>query len=166
LEGLTLSASYAYQYVRIPAAVNPYPNAAGVISTLAVPVYQTYTPEHSASGAIDYELPLNGFTIRAHVDGNYDNGYYSTAADPRYVGPGNPTNILQPKTDKAFVVNGRVAVGDIAMGGSDATITFAVWARNLFNEQHLRYTTVSPTSGQGGFFNEQRTIGAEFNIRF
>ncbi len=167
IEGLTLSASYAYQYVRIPAAVNPYPNAAGVISTLAVPIYQTYTPEHSASGSIDYELPLDGFTIRAHLDGNYDGGYYSTAADPRYVGPGNPANVLQLKTDKAFIVNGRLAVGDIAMpGGSDATVTFAVWARNLLNEQHLRYATVNLASGRGGFFNEPRTIGAEFNIRF
>lgn len=167
LEGLTLKASYAYQYVRIPAAVNPYPNAVGVISTLAVPVYQTYTPDHSASGSIDYELPLNGYTIRAHIDGNYDGGYYSTASDPRYVGPGNAANIYQPKTDKAFIVNSRVAIGDIDMGGSTgAMLTFAVWARNLFNEQHLFYKTLSQTSGTSGFFNEPRTVGGEVNIRF
>lgn len=167
LEGLTLSASYAYQYVRIPAAVNPYPNAAGVISTLAIPVYQTYTPEHSASGSIDYELPLDGFTIRAHIDGNYDSGYYSSSSDPRYVGPGNAANIYQPKTDKAFVVNGRLAIADIAMGAAtDANVTFAFWVRNLFNEQHLFYKTLSPTSGTSGFFNEARTFGGEVNIRF
>lgn len=167
LEGLTLSASYAYQYVRIPKAVNPYPNAVGVISTLAVPVYQTYTPAHSASGAIDYEWPLNGFTLRAHIDGNYDGGYYSTASDPRYVGLGNVANIYQPKTDKAFIVNSRVAIGDIDMGGgTGAMLTFALWARNLFNEQHLFYKSLSPTSGTSGFFNEPRTVGGEVNIRF
>ncbi|MET0361346.1 MAG: TonB-dependent receptor, partial [Sphingobium sp.] len=72
--GLTLTASYAHQYVRIPDAVNPYPNVNGVISTLAVPVHQTYTPEDSASGSIDYQLPLNGMTLRWHIDGNYDGG--------------------------------------------------------------------------------------------
>ena len=166
LEGLTLSASYAYQYVRIPAAVNPYPNAVGVISTLAVPVYQTYTPKHSASGAIDYELPLNGFTIRAHLDGNYDGGYYSNSSDPKYVGPGDPTNIYQPTTDKAFIVNSRIAIADVGMGASGTTATFAFWTRNLFNEQHLFYKTLSPTSGTSGFFNEPRTFGGEVNIRF
>lgn len=167
LEGLTFSASYAYQYVRIPASVNPYPNAAGVTSTIAVPTYQTYTPKHSGSGSIDYELPLNGFTVSAHIDGNYDGGYYSSAADPKYVGLGNAANIYQPKTDKAFIVNSRLAIGDINLGGSTgAKMTIAFWARNLFNEQHLFYKTLSPTSGTSGFFNEPRTFGGEMNIRF
>ncbi|MEO7691548.1 MAG: TonB-dependent receptor [Sphingomonas sp.] len=167
LQGLTLVASYAYQYVRVPAAVNPYPNVLGVISTLAVPVYQTYTPRHSASGSIDYEVPLNGFTIRAHIDGNYDGGYYSTGSNPVYVGPGSPANVYQPTTDKAFVVNSRVALADVAMGGSTgARMSFAVWTRNLFNEQHLFYKTLSPTSGTSGFYNEPRTFGGEVNLRF
>jgi iron complex outermembrane receptor protein len=147
--------------------VNPYPNVLGVISTLAVPVYQTYTPRHSASGSIDYELPLNGFTIRAHIDGNYDGGYYSTGSNPVYVGPGSPANVYQPTTDKAFVVNSRVALADVAMGGSTgARMSFAVWTRNLFNEQHLFYKSLSPTSGTSGFYNEPRTFGGEVNLRF
>ncbi|TVV74176.1 TonB-dependent receptor [Sphingomonas solaris] len=166
LEGLTLSASYAYQYVRIPATVNPYPNAAGVISTLAVPIYQTYTPEHSANGAIDYALPLEGFTLRAHLDGNFDNGFYANANDPVYLGPNNPANVRQPLGDKAFIVNGRVAIADIDVGRMDAKVGFALWARNLFDEQHLFYKAVSPTSGQFGFFNEPRTFGGEINVRF
>ena len=164
--GLTLSGSAAYQYVRIPATVNPYPNANGVISTVAVPIYQTYTPKYSASGAIDYELPLNGFTIRAHLDGNYDGGFYSNASDPVYIGPGNAANVYQPKGEKAFIVNGRIAVADIAVGQGDANVTFAFWARNVFNEQHLFYKSLSPTSGLNGFFNEPRTLGGEMNVRF
>jgi iron complex outermembrane receptor protein len=167
LEGLTLSTSYSYQYVRIPAAVNPYPNAVGVISTVAVPIYQTYTPRHSASGSIDYELPLHGFTIRAHVDGNYDGGFYSNATDPVYIAPGNAANIYQPTTEKAFIVNGRLAIADIDMGSSTgAKVSFALWARNLLDEQHLFYKALSPTSGLNGFFNEPRTWGGELNIRF
>ena len=166
VQGLTLSGSAAYQYVRIPATVNPYPNAAGVISTVAVPIYQTYTPKYSASGAVDYELPFEGFTIRAHVDGNYDGGFYSNTSDPVYVGPGNAANVYQPKGEKAFIVNGRIAVGDIGVGAGDAKVTFAFWARNVFNEQHLFYKALSPTSGLNGFFNEPRTLGGEMNVRF
>jgi len=166
LEGLTLTASYSYQYVRIPATVNPYPNAAGVVSTVAVPIYQTYTPKYSASGGIDYELPLNGFTIRAHVDGNYDSGFHANANDPVYIGPGNAANVFQPLGEKSFIVNGRLAVADVEMPNTDTKVTFALWARNLFDEQHLFYKALSPQSGLNGFFNEPRTFGGEINLRF
>lgn len=166
LEGLTLTGSYSYQYVRIPATVNPYPNAAGVISTVAVPIYQTYTPKHSASGAIDYELPLGGLTIRAHLDGNYDTGFYANVTNPVYAGPGSAANVYQPKGEKSFIVNSRVAVADIGLGYGDAKLSLAFWVRNLFDEQHLFYKSLSPTSGLNGFFNEPRTLGGEMNIRF
>ncbi|WP_340265955.1 TonB-dependent receptor [Sphingobium mellinum] len=166
LTGLTLSGSYSYQYVRIPATANPYPNAAGVINPIAVPIYQTYTPKYSASGAIDYELPFNGFIIRAHLDGNYDNGFYVNATDPVYVAPGSASNIYQPKGERSFIVNSRVALGDIALNNSGAMLSIAFWTRNLFNEQHLFYKALSPQSGLNGFFNEPRTFGGELNIRF
>ena len=166
LEGLTLSASYAYQYVRIPSTVNPYPNATGVISPTVVPIYQTYTPKYAASGAIDYELPMNGFTIRAHLAGNYDSGFYVNANDPVYVGSGSASNVYQPIGEKAFIVNGRLAIADVETGSMDAKVSFALWARNLFNERHLFYKALSPTSGLNGFFNEPRTFGGEINLRF
>ncbi len=166
VDNLTLTASYSHQYVRIPATVNPYPNAAGVVSTIAVPIYQTYTPRDSISGSINYELPFNGFTVKAHLDGNYDSGFYANGTDPVYAGPGVSTNIYQPIGDKSFVVNGRVAIADVAMPGTDAKLSFALWSRNLFNEQHLFYKALSPTSGLNGFFNEPRTFGGEVNIRF
>ncbi|CAN5123914.1 TonB-dependent receptor [soil metagenome] len=166
VQGLTLTASYSHQYVRIPAAVNPYPNALGNISTIAVPIYPPYTPSDSASGSIDYQYPLDGMTLRWHFDGNYDGGFYNNVSDPVYVGPGNAANVYQLKNEKAFIVNGRFAVADIAMRGTDAKLTFSFWARNLFNEQHLFYRSLSPTSGVSGFFNEPRTWGGEVNIRF
>lgn len=107
-----------------------------------------------------------GRAVRRHIDGNYDGGYYSNVSDPKYVGSGDPTNIYQPKTDKAFVVNSRVAIADIEMGSTGARVGVAFWARNLFNEQHLFYKSLSPTSGLSGFFNEPRTFGGEVNVRF
>ncbi|WP_174273278.1 TonB-dependent receptor [Sphingomonas bacterium] len=166
VRGLTLSLSYAHQYVRIPATVNPYPNAAGAVSTVAVPIYQTNTPADSASGSIDYELPIRGATLRAHLDGNYDSGFYNNSVDPLYIGPNNPANVYQPKSEKAFLVNGNIALADIAIAQAGATLTMSFWVRNLFDEQHLFYKALSPTSGLNGFFNEPRTFGVQGQVKF
>ena len=166
VRGLTLTASYAHQYVRIPATVNPYPNAAGIISTIAVPIYQTYTPADSASGSIDFDLPFGPATLRTHLDGNYDSGFYGNAVDPLYLGPNNPANVYQPKGEKAFIVNGNIALADIAMAQTGATLTLSVWTRNLFDEQHVFYKALTPTSGLNGFFNEPRTFGVQGQVKF
>ena len=164
--GLTLTASYAHTYVRIPASVNPYPNAKGVVSTLAVPLYPQYTPSDAGSVGLDYEVPLDAMAVHVHLDGNYDSGFYVNATDPVYLGVNNPANIYQPKGDKAFVVNGRIALADIAMGNGNAKTTLSLWGRNLFNEQHLFYRAYSPFIGTQGFFNEARTYGLEATVKF
>ncbi|MBA4356024.1 MAG: hypothetical protein C0409_15180, partial [Novosphingobium sp.] len=76
----------------------------------------------------------------------------------------SPT-LAQPKGDKAFIVNGRVALADIELGRGDARFTIAAWARNLFNEQHVFYKTASIERGVSGFFNESRTFGIEIGVK-
>jgi iron complex outermembrane recepter protein len=164
--GLTIGGSYAFNYVRIPATVNPYPNAAGTVSTIAVPIYQTYTPKHSGSVSVDYELPLDGFSLRAHADGNLDSGFYANATDPVYLGVNAAANVYQPKGESAFVVNGTLAIADVELAHSGARATFSIWARNLLNEQHLFYKALSPTRGLNGFFNEPRTFGGQVQVKF
>jgi iron complex outermembrane receptor protein len=159
VRGLTLTASYAYTDVRIPATVNPFPQPNGTIATTPIKIYAVYTPRHAASGAIDYEVPLADSMFRLHLDGNYDSGFYANYNDPQ-------TGLAQPKGDSAFIVNGRVALADIALNGGGATLGVSVWTRNLFNEQHLFYKALSPLIGTYGFFNERRTFGGEVNIRF
>ena len=164
--GLTLTASYAYNSVKIPDTLNPFPQTGNVFITVPIPIYQVYTPETSASGSIDYELPLEGVTLRAHLDGNYDSGYYANYTDSTYDPVTRAVRYAQPKGDKALVFNGRLALADIDMGQSDAKLTVALWARNLFNEQHLFYKSGTPTAGVQGFFNDPRTFGIEANIKF
>lgn len=167
LPRLTLGASYAYTYVRIPSTANPFPaTAGGTVNPTPVQIYQTYTPKHGASGTIDYELPLQWATIRAHVDGNYDSGFYANATDPLYLGAGNPANVYQPRGESAFIVNGTLALADIDVGRGNTHVTLSVWARNLLNEQHVFYKALSLTSGLNGFFNEQRTFGGQVQVKF
>jgi iron complex outermembrane receptor protein len=52
------------------------------------------------------------------------------------------------------------------MGTSDTTLTLALWARNLFNEEHIyrRSNANGRAIGDYGNFNAPRTFGAEATI--
>jgi len=52
------------------------------------------------------------------------------------------------------------------MRDSGATLTAALWVRNLFNEQHAFYRALTVSSGTSGFFNDPRMFGGEINVRF
>lgn len=166
--GLTLGLSYAYNSVKIPATLNPFPipNSGGQFITVPIPIYQVETPEHAASASIDYETPLSNFNVRMHLDGNYNSGYYANATDSNYDSVTRAVTYKQPKGDSGFVVNGRLALTDIDLGSSGGKLTVAVWSRNLLNEQHLFYKTGSAAAGIAGFFNDPRTLGGEVNIKF
>ena len=68
-------------------------------------LYIVYTPKNAASGAIDYEVPVGGgdTKVRVHLDANYASSQYSFQLEPT-------------KTEPSFIVNGRVALADIAVG--------------------------------------------------
>jgi iron complex outermembrane receptor protein len=131
-----------------------------------VPIYQVYTPEHSASGSIDYEVPVGDVTLRAHLDGAYDSGYYANYTDVTYDPVTRAVRYAQPRGDAGLVFNGRIAIADIVMPGSGAKLTVSAWARNLFDEKHVFVKMGSPQAGVSGFFNDARTFGGEINFKF
>jgi iron complex outermembrane receptor protein len=160
MAGLTLGASYSYNDVTIPATVNPFPQgASGVIVTTPIRIYPVYTPAHAASGSIDYDRSMGDYSLVAHLDANYDSGFYANYNDPA---PG----ISQPKGDPGFIVNGRIGITDIALNDTGARLSVAAWGRNLFNEQHLFYKGLNTLTGLSGFFNEPRTYGLEATVKF
>ena len=162
-ENLTLSANYAYNKVEIPATKNPFPQSNGILITVPIPIYQVYTPENSASASLDYDRPIGSLKLMAHLDANYDSGFYANYTDVAYDPVTRAVTVPQPKGDKSFVVNARLALGDIPAGDGHATIS--IWARNLLNEEHLFVKSTSVTAGVMGFFNEPRTYGIEFNVK-
>ncbi|WP_213980410.1 TonB-dependent receptor [Sphingomonas sp. dw_22] len=150
LPRLTLSASYAYTDGHLPQAANPFQGNA--LQT----VYVTYTPKNAGSGAIDYTLPLAGDTmLRAHLDANIADGYYSMA--------GEATSV----TDSSFIVNGRLVVGGIDLTRG-AKLEVSLWSRNLLNEQHVfvRSHAAYSIGGDYGIYNEPRTFGVDGTLRF
>jgi iron complex outermembrane receptor protein len=120
VSALTLGASYAYTWWRAPSAVNP------ITGGPAQQLYIVYTPKNAAAGYIDYEVPTNisNGKLRFHADANYADGQYSFQLEP-------------VKTQPSFIVNARIALADVELNSGSTLITFALWSRNLFNEQHI-----------------------------
>jgi iron complex outermembrane receptor protein len=162
VQGLTLNASYAYTYTKIPQVLNPFTN-------VMQDVFIVFTPRNAASGSADYEMPAGNATLRFHIDGNYSQ---ATQTFDQYA----------TKNDASFLVNGRVALADIPLG-TGQKLTVAGWVRNMFDEQHVyrrdpsnSLPAVTPASGNAGNinnvlgdygnFNAPRTYGIEATVRF
>jgi iron complex outermembrane receptor protein len=145
LEGLTVSASYAYADMKLSKAFNPFTNAMAT-------VYPLYTPKNAASAAVDYERPFMGAVLRAHLDGAYADGQYTMTTDPTL-------------SDSSFIVNGRLALSEIPLSDG-AALQVALWSRNLLDEDHAFLKNHSAALGTYGIFNEPRTFGVEATVKF
>ena len=170
IEGLTLSASYAFTYTKIPLV--PITSTAGTASTTVLQrFYIVFTPRNAASGSIDYALPIGSgdATLRLHLDGNYSQ---ATQAFDQFA----------TKNDASLIFNGRISLADIDVGYGRA-LTVGLWGRNLFDKQYVYRRDPSnslpgaPTSsvttgsvnnvlGDYGNFNAPRTFGVDASIKF
>jgi len=163
LEGLTLTASYAYTYTKIPPTLNPFTN---VVQN----VFIVFTPRNAASGSIDYAIPVGEASLKLHLDGNYSD---ATQTFDQFA----------TKNDKSFIVNGRISLADIDLGRGDSKLTISAWSRNLFNEAHVyrrdpsnslgglpaagsTASSINNVLGDYGNFNAPRTFGVEGTVKF
>ncbi|MBB4609697.1 TonB-dependent receptor [Sphingomonas yabuuchiae] len=151
IEGMTVGASYAYTYTNVPLTPNPF------LGNALTQVFVVYTPRNAASAYADYEVPLAGSEakVRFHLDANY--------ADPAYSFQNETT-----RTDKTFVMNGRIALADLPLTEGGTKMTLSLWSRNLLNNSFVyrRSAANAATLGDYGNFNPPRTIGLEGTVRF
>ncbi|KAA9019644.1 TonB-dependent receptor [Sphingobium limneticum] len=171
IEGLTLNASYAYTYTKIPPVLITATAAAGGSTSVYQNFYIVFTPRNAASGSIDYAVPVGGgdTKLKFHFDGNYSQ---ATQAFDQFV----------TKNDSSLIFNGRVSLADIGTGNG-RNLTLSLWGRNLFNEQYVfrrdpsNSLPAAPTSsvtsgsianvlGDYGNFNAPRTYGVEASFKF
>ena len=171
LTGLTLNASYAYTYTKVPLVPVSF-TVGGVTSTVLQQFYIPFTPRNAASGSLDYTVPAggSGAAVKLHLDANYSQ---ATQAFDQFA----------TKADASFIVNGRLSLADIKLSDGGQKLTVAVWGRNLFDEQHIFRRDPSnslpgaPTTsltngpiqnilGDYGNFNAPRTYGIEAIIKF
>jgi iron complex outermembrane receptor protein len=171
VQGLTLTAAYAYTHTKIPPVLITA-TAGGLSTSVYQNFYIVFTPRNAASGAIDYVVPVtdSGAKLRFHIDGNYAQ---ATQAFDQF----------GTKADASFIVNGRIALADIPVGNGDNRFTISAWARNLFDKQYIfrrdpsNSLPAAPTSsvttgsisnimGDYGNFNAPRTFGVEASVKF
>jgi iron complex outermembrane receptor protein len=145
IDGLTLNLNYAWTKVKYSKAFNPFTNAQSSVNPL-------YTPENALSGSVDYQRPLMGATVKAHIDANLADAQFTSTSDATLSG-------------KPFTVNARLAIADIAVR-DDANLEIAVWARNLTDNAYTFLRNTSPALGQYGIYNEPRTYGVEARVKF
>lgn len=152
---LTLGGSYAYTFTEVPPTLNPFLSTP--TTQVFTNVFVVYTPRHAASGYFDYEIPLGGgdARVKLHLDANYAGSNYSFQNE-------------DVKTDDSFVVNGRLALADIALTDERHRLTVSAWARNLLNETHIyrRSNANDKVLGSYANFNPPRTFGVDATITF
>lgn len=160
-DNLSLNASYAYTYWKVPPTPNPL-----VEGNPLQPLFIVYTPKHALSGSIDYDLPLSDssdMALKFHMDGNYASSAYTFDNEP-------------VKADPSFIVNARLSLADIPMNNDGPTLSLSIWSRNLFNEQHIyRRSNANSDPIDGNYltvvgdyanFNAPRTFGLEAAMKF
>lgn len=170
IEGLTLNASYAYTYTKIPPILITATDPAGRSTSVYQQFYIVFTPRNAASGSIDYVLPIGAqdTKLKFHVDGNYSQ---ATQAFDQFA----------TKNDASLIFNGRISLADIGVGNQK--LTLGVWGRNIFNEQYVfrrdpsnslpgapttNVTTgsIGNVMGDYGNFNAPRTFGIDASVAF
>jgi iron complex outermembrane recepter protein len=163
MDGLSMGLSYAYTYIKVPPARNTVQEQlnASLTPPVTTPVLQDvyilYTPKHALSGSLDYDIPVGsaGTTVKLHLDANYSSPAFSFANE-------------DVRTDKSFIVNGRLSLADIPMSDAGQALTVALWARNLLNGSHIyrRSNANGLVLGDYANFNAPRTFGLEATVKF
>ena len=170
IDGLTLNASHAYTYTKIPPVLITATAASGGSTSVYQQFYIVFTPRNAASGSIDYALPIGtqDTKLKFHIDGNYSQATQDF-------------DQFATKNDASLIFNGRVSLAGLDLGGQKVTI--GLWGRNLFNEQYVFRRDPSnslpgaPTSsvttgsisnimGDYGNFNAPRTFGLDASVEF
>nr|WP_295105731.1 TonB-dependent receptor [uncultured Caulobacter sp.] len=146
VEGLTLSASYAYTDIKLSKAFNPFTNAQSTI-------YPLYSPKNAGSVAADYVRPAFGAMFKAHLDANFADAQMTSTTDPTL-------------SDKSFTMNGRLALADIRLAEGAPALQLSVWSRNLTNKSYAFLRNYNAALGTYAIFNEPRTFGVEANVKF
>ena len=116
-----LSFNYAYLDYQINDAI--FPDGSDKTETTEL----VWAPEHAFAFSSDYNYPINLGEIRFHVDYSWQGERYALAN----------TEFGQVQVGSYGLLNGRLALADVKMVGSDWQ--FALWGKNLANRDDANY---------------------------
>ncbi|MEH6550853.1 MAG: TonB-dependent receptor [Pseudomonadales bacterium] len=116
-----------------------------------------YTPDNTASIGLEYAQDLSFGELSARLDWSHidDHVAYHDAAQAEVT-----------KIDAYSLVNARITLGAISLGSSDTSLKFALWGKNLSDEEY-RINGI-PLGGPTAvnYYGNPRTYGAEVTLDF
>ena len=149
IPGLVVGLSYTYLDGDMP--LQPNPLAGGALEQFSL----VQTPEHAGALTVDYTFePFSFGTLTAHLDVTTTDKYAFIAAsiDERFF-------------DAYTLVNARLTLGDIPLGGSAGSLTASVWGKNLTDEEFLVLGFPIGPAGSTQAFGTPRTVGFSLTYR-
>lgn len=157
VQGLTLSSSLAYSdfaYKRF------------VLNNVDVASYArpTYFSKWTGRAAATYNSPeigLGGAHLTALIEGRYRSAYNLTSTPLRDLS-GTPVLEEQNRRPGYWLVNGRLGLADIPVGGSK--VSLSVYGDNLFDERYISFG--APVLLFTGTYDRGRTYGVELGFAF
>lgn len=140
---------FAINYVFTDAPTTPVRN---IFTNAIQDISSAFTPRHAATVSTDYTFPRFSFgELRVHLDAN-------TAGD--YI----PNNTVTQKADLAYLLNARVTLGDIDVGGGK--LELALWGQNITNATYNYFDFRVAGRQTSRIYNDPRTFGVQARVRF
>lgn len=144
-QGLLFGVNYAFTDAPATPVVNIFTDAIEQVTS-------AFTPKHAVTLNADYRFPRFSFgELRLHIDANTAGNYLSNGT-------------VDYKAKSAFLINSRLSLGDIDMGGG--TIDFALWGKNLTNATYNQFDFRVRGRNTTTRYNDPRTYGVEARFRF
>jgi iron complex outermembrane receptor protein len=158
--GVTIGGNLSYHHTSY-STVDPR-----ILASVAVNGQNEYLPgtlspawEGGVYGEVHSKRFSNGASLMARIDGNW-HGKYLLQANPDIIAP-----IFRPYNyaPAAWIVNGRVALQDITIGGVTGEV--AVWGRNLTQNRDITYA-LSLAGALAANYQQARTLGVDVRIHY
>jgi iron complex outermembrane receptor protein len=164
VEALTLQGGLGYTHFKIdklqPFLVSPQ----NAFTSTFIP---TYRPKWTANLSAQYETGevVAGAHASFRVDATYRSKSYTMSGGAVLNNVVNPAGIITATTvPSAWLVNGRIALTDIAFGDR-LKGTIAVWGRNIFDNKDPSFTAyLGPFTG--AIYERARTFGVDLSAEF
>ena len=158
VSGLTLSSSLAY---------TDFDYRKFVLNNVDVAAYArpTYFSKWTARAAAAYaspEIGSSGAHVTAMAEARYRSSYYLTSTPLRNILTGQPALEDQNLRPGYWLVNGRIGLADLPLGGTRASIS--VFGDNLLDKRFISFG--APVLLFTGTYDRGRTYGVELGVSF
>jgi iron complex outermembrane receptor protein len=143
---------FSYSYLDTDMPLQPNPLAGGALKEFFIPL----APKNAGAMTIDYQFsPLQFGQLSAHLDmTSIDKYSYAPFGEQRF--------------DSYTILNARITLAGIKMGGELSTLRASIWAKNLADEEYIiNAFAVGEGDGKasiGQTFGDPRTFGLDITL--